>query len=37
MMDNTVNKQKGGIIIKVINVSYYKYEFKLIELLLNEN
>jgi hypothetical protein len=37
MMDNTVNKQKGGIIIKIISVSYYKYEFKSIELLLNEN
>jgi hypothetical protein len=37
MMDNTVNKQKGGIIIRVINVSYYKYEFKLFGLLSNEN
>jgi hypothetical protein len=37
MKDNTVNKQKEGIKIKVINVSYYKYEFKSNELLLNEN
>jgi hypothetical protein len=36
-MDNTENKQKGEIIIKVINVSYYKYEFKLVQLVLNEN
>jgi hypothetical protein len=31
------NKQKGEIKIKVINVSYYKYEFNLVELLLNKN
>ena len=28
-------QQKGEIKIKVINVSYYKYEFNLVELLLN--
>jgi hypothetical protein len=37
MKGNIVNKQKGEIIIKVINVSYYKYEFKLVQLVLNEN
>jgi hypothetical protein len=26
MPDRIANKQKGGIIIKVINVSYYKYD-----------